>query len=115
MQGDEDEELYRGLWESLESLAGCIEQEPLEIVQLDSCVLIANSLEAYLSKFKSIGGVSEEAMTALARSVGDQLSALELTTEANEQLRNQTLERLWNETAMKMATAYAGVAAEEGR
>ena len=115
MQGDEDEELYRGLWESLESLAGRIEQEPLEIVQLDSCVLIANSLEAYLNKFKSIGGVSEEAMTALARSVGDQLSALELTTEANEQLRNQTLERLRNETAMKMATAYAGVAAEEGR
>ncbi len=115
MQGDEDRELYRGFWDSLESLAGRISQEPLEVMQLDSCVLIAHSLEAYLGKFKSIGGVSEEAMTSLAQSVSEQLSALDLTTEANEQLRGRTLERLRNESATKIATAYTGAAVLEGR
>ncbi len=108
MQGDEDKELYAGFWESLNTLDDQIENEPVEVVKLDSCVLIANSIETYMNKFKNIGEVSEASMEALLERVSGQLAAMKLTTEENTALRDVTLARLNGETTMKLATLYSG-------
>lgn len=107
MQGDETKELYAGFWESLNTLADQIDQESVEVVKLDSCVLIANSIEAYMNKFKSIGDVSEAAMESLLQTVNQQLSDMKLTTEENTQLRDLTLARLNGEIRTKLATLYS--------
>lgn len=107
MQGDETKELYAGFWESLNTLADQIDQESVEVVKLDSCVLIANSIEAYMNKFKGIGDVSEAAMESLLQTVNQQLSDMKLTTEENTQLRDLTLARLNGEIRTKLATLYS--------
>lgn len=107
MQGDEDKELYAGFWDSLNTLADQIDGESVEVVKLDSCVLIANSIEAYMNKFKSIGDVSEASMESLLERVSQQLSDMKLTTEENTQLKDLTLARLNGEIRTKLATLYS--------
>lgn len=107
MSGDEDQELYTEYWEALEKLADRVGSEPLEIVKLDSCVLIANSIETYLSKFKDIGGLPRERVEALASTVTRELEDMSLTTEENRRAREAALSRLRNDVRVKMATAYS--------
>ncbi len=115
MQGDEDKELYAGFWDSLNTLADQVEGESVEVVKLDSCVLIADSIETYMNKFKSIGDVSEAAMESLLQRVGGQLSEMKLTTEENTQLKDLTLARVNGEVRTKLATLYSGNTVPGGR
>lgn len=107
MDGSEDKDLYTEYWNSLEELASRVESEPLEIVKLDSCVLIANSIETYMNKFKNIGGISRAQMEGLLDTVLNQLESMSLTTEENNELRNSTIARLRNEIRSKIATSYS--------
>ncbi len=115
MQGEESTELYNGFWNSLQELSMRAAAEPMETVKLDGCVLVANAIETYMGKFKSIGGIGQDAMEELLGRAVQQLAQLVPTTDANEQLRVQTLERAKIETPAKMAALFAGDRAQEGR
>lgn len=115
MQGDENPDLYIGFWNSLNNLADQIDNEPVEIVKLDSCVLIANALETYLNKFKNMGNASEASLENLVDKTAQHLSTMSLTTDENKQLRDITLARLRGEVTTKIATLYSGNTVPGGR
>lgn len=104
--GGEDKELYVDYWNSMVDLVNRIDSEPLEIVKLDSCILAADALETYTSKFKSIGEISEQDVMALRDEVATQLETMKCTGE-NEVLREQTLNRVNTSVVTKIATVYS--------
>ncbi len=106
MQGDEDRDLYRDFWTSLQGLADQAREERVEIVKLDSCAFVANAIERYLPKFKGIGDVDAEEVEALMENVAGQLAAMDLTTEQNKELRDAAVARLGEEMQVKLDAVY---------
>lgn len=112
MQGEETQELYADFWSNLVHLADRLASESMESVKLDGCILITNSVETYMAKFKSIGGIEAAAMEELCQTVFHELSSMEPITEKNIELKASTLSRLQVEVPTKLATLSAGSAAE---
>lgn len=107
MQGEEDQELYGSFWSSLSALAEQVRQEPLEIVQLDSCALITSAIETYMSRFHDIGTISTEEMEALLATVTEQLTSLQPVTEESKRMREEILERIRGDIPLKLAALKA--------
>lgn len=107
MQGEEDQELYAAFWTDLNQLAGHLGGEQLEKVRLDGCLLVANALESYMGKFKSIGGVDSGALEELRGQAAGLLAGMEPTTEENAQVRAVALQRLDGEVAAKLDALHA--------
>ncbi len=105
-EGGETKELYVSYWKSLVDLAGGIDSEP-EKVKVDTCALVANSLETYMSKFKDIGGISESEVVKVCDDTKRILNDMNLVGEDSKKSRAATLELLDNQVATKITDVYS--------
>ena len=111
-QGDEDKDLYRRYWDSLVSLEQSVDSangntEVAEIVKLDSYVLITNSVETYLSKFKDFAEVDRSEMDDLCKEVANRLSKTSWSKGSNETMAKDTYERMTrNVIAIRIPQVY---------
>lgn len=111
-QGDEGKEMYRSYWDSLVALEQSTESANgdsgiVEVVKLDAYVLIANSIETYLSKFKDFAEVDRFEMDSLCNKVAVQLSRNSWSKGANETKAKDTYERLTrNVIAIRVPQVY---------
>lgn len=111
-QGDEGKEMYRSYWDSLVALEQSTESangdsDIAEVVKLDTYVLITNSIETYLSKFKDFAEVGRSEMDSLCNKVADQLSRNSWSKGANETKAKDTYERLTrNVIAIRVPQVY---------
>lgn len=111
-QGDEGKEMYRSYWDSLVALEQSTESANgdsgiVEVVKLDTYVLITNSIETYLSKFKDFAEVDCSEMDSLCNKVADQLSRNSWSKGANETKAKDTYERLTrNVIAIRVPQVY---------
>ena len=111
-QGDEGKEMYRSYWDSLVALEQSTESANgdsgiVEVVKLDAYVLIANSIETYLSKFKDFAEVDRFEMDSLCNKVADQLSRNSWSKGTNETKAKDTYERLTrNVIAIRVPQVY---------
>lgn len=111
-QGDEDKDLYRRYWDSLVSLEQSVDSaggnsDIAEIVKLDSYVLITNSVETYLSKFKDFAEIDRSEMDGLCNKVADRLSGTSWSKGSNETLAEDTYERMTrNVIAVRIPQVY---------
>lgn len=111
-QGDEGKEMYRSYWNSLVALEQSTESangdsDIAEVVKLDTYVLITNSIETYLSKFKDFAEVDRSEMDSLCKKVADQLSRNSWSKGANETKAKDTYERLTrNVIAIRVPQVY---------
>ncbi len=111
-QGDEGKEMYRSYWDSLVALEQSTESANgdsgiAEVVKLDAYVLITNSVETYLSKFKDFAEVDRFEMDSLCNKVAVQLSRNSWSKGANETKAKDTYERLTrNVIAIRVPQVY---------
>ena len=111
-QGDEGKEMYRSYWDSLVALEQSTESANggsgiAEVVKLDTYVLITNSVETYLSKFKDFAEVDRFEMDSLCNKVADQLSRNSWSKGTNETKAKDTYERLTrNVIAIRVPQVY---------
>ena len=111
-QGDEGKEMYRSYWDSLVALEQSTESangdsDIAEVVKLDTYVLITNSIETYLSKFKDFAEVDRSEMDGLCNKVADQLSRNSWSKGTNETKAKDTYERLTrNVIAIRVPQVY---------
>ena len=111
-QGDEGKEMYRSYWDSLVALEQSTESANgdsgiVEVVKLDAYVLITNSIETYLSKFKDFAEVDRFEMDSLCNKVADQLSRNSWSKGTNETKAKDTYERLTrNVIAIRVPQVY---------
>ena len=111
-QGDEGKEMYRSYWDSLVALEQSTESANgdsgiVEVVKLDAYVLITNSIETYLSKFKDFAEVDRFEMDSLCNKVAVQLSRNSWSKGANETKAKDTYERLTrNVIAIRVPQVY---------
>lgn len=111
-QGDESKELYRGYWDSLVALEQSTESangdsDIAEVARLDTCVLITDSIETYLSKFKDFAEVDRSEMDSLCNKVADQLSGTAWSKGDNETKAKDTYERMTrNVIAIRVPQVY---------
>ena len=111
-QGDEGKEMYRSYWDSLVALEQSTESANgdsgiAEVVKLDAYVLITNSVETYLSKFKDFAEVDRFEMDSLCNKVADQLSRNSWSKGTNETKAKDTYERLTrNVIAIRVPQVY---------
>ncbi len=111
-QGDEGKETYRSYWDSLVALGQSTESADgdsgiAEVVKLDAYVLITNSIETYLSKFKDFAEVDRSEMDSLCNKVADRLSRNSWSKGANETKAKDTYERLTrNVIAIRVPQVY---------
>ena len=111
-QGDESKEMYRRYWDSLVALEQSVESangdsDIAEIAKLDSCVLITDSIETYLSKFKDFAEVDRSEMDSLCNKVADQLSGTAWSKGDNETKAKDTYERMTrNVIAIRVPQVY---------
>ena len=69
--GDENQELYVKYWKSLDELVSSISNMGKDRPKLESCSLVANAIETYMYKFKSIGHVEQEDRVVTTADGGD--------------------------------------------
>ena len=104
--------MYRSYWDSLVALEQSTESANgdsgiAEVVKLDAYVLITNSVETYLSKFKDFAEVDRFEMDSLCNKVAVQLSRNSWSKGANETKAKDTYERLTrNVIAIRVPQVY---------
>ncbi len=105
-EGSESKELYAEYWNNLASLVNGIDSEP-EKVKVDTCALVANSLETYMSKFKDIGGISKSEVEKTVGNVKQLLNGISPVGEDSKKIKTATLELLNNQVATKITDVYS--------
>ena len=105
--GEDDEELYVNFWQNLSSLSELLSSESIEKMKLDSCSLIANGMETYMTKFVKSANVSRSDMEKVYNNVLNELKSLETTTTEIETERKTIINRLENEVKPSITVAYS--------
>ena len=113
-EGEENEELYKNYYNSLVDLTAKMDTESVEIVKLDTCELVANGLETYMSKFKDFAKVSKEDLLALSKQVSD---CLQQTTwsETNKTKAQDTRARLESTINPRIEAVYGSATIAPGQ
>ena len=115
-EGEESEELYKNYYNSLVDLTSKMDTESVEIVKLDTCELVTNGIETYMSKFKDFAKVSKDDLLALSKQVSD---CLQQTTwsETNKTKAQDTRARLVSTINPRIEAVYgsATIAPGSGR
>ena len=111
-EGNESKELYATYWNNLIDLINGVDSEP-EKIKVDTCSLVANSLETYMSKFKDIGGVSKSEVDQLCNDVKRILNEMTPVGEDAKKSKADTLALLNNQVTTKITDVYSAKATTE--
>ena len=104
-EGEENEELYKNYWDSLVSLAATVDTESVEIMKLDTCVLVTNGVETYMSKFKDFAKVSQSDQKDLCKQIAEHLQQTNWS-ETNKTAAQDTRARLESTIMPRIDAVY---------
>ena len=104
-EGEENEELYKNYWNSLVDLTSKIDTESVEIVKLDTCELVTNGIETYMSKFKDFAKVEQKEQVDLCNQVAECLKQTNWS-ESNKVAAQDTRARLESTIVPRIQSVY---------
>ena len=104
-EGEENDELYKDYWNSLVELTAQVETESVEIVKLDTCELVTNGIETYMSKFKDFAKVSKSDLKDLSKQISEQLQQTNWS-ETNKTKAQDTRARLESTINPRIEVVY---------
>ena len=112
-EGEENQELYLNYWNSLKDLSSKVETESVEIVKLDTCELLTNGVETYMSKFKDFAKIGKDELRDLCKQVADQLQNT-TWSETNKTKAQDTRARLESTIIPRIEAVYGSSTAAPG-
>ena len=112
-EGEENEELYKNYWDSLVDLTTKLDTESVEIVKLDTCELVTNGIETYMSKFKDFAKKTKDEQKDLAVQVADILKNTSWS-ETNKTKATDTRARLESTIIPRIEAVYGSATVAPG-